>query len=106
MSMRVELDDLAATIESRGPAAFVCTVSDPPRTHITHTSVTHDGAVLRCEVGATSGANAQVRSDVVLLWPCDDDEAYSLIVDGAAEVDGSTLIITPTAAVWHRPAPS
>ena len=31
---------------------------------------------------------------------------YSLIVDGAIDVVGDLVQFTPTAAVWHRPAPA
>jgi hypothetical protein len=42
---------------------------------------------------------------VSLLWPPVDVADYSLIVDGTATVSGSSVRITPTRAVRHRPAP-
>jgi hypothetical protein len=37
------------------------------------------------------------------LWPPAGGD-YSLIVDGAAQLEGESLVITPTAAVMHRTA--
>ena len=45
------------------------------------------------------------RPTVSLLWPPTAAAEYSLIVDGDATVDGSTVRIAPTRAVRHRPAP-
>jgi hypothetical protein len=42
---------------------------------------------------------------VSLLWPPSRPDDYSLIVDGRASVDGSTVQIVPERAVRHRPAP-
>jgi hypothetical protein len=47
---------------------------------------------------------------VSLLYPIRSGADYSLIVDGTAAVishdDGHRLMITPTKAVLHRPAPA
>jgi hypothetical protein len=40
-----------------------------------------------------------------LLWPPSAPGDYSLIVDGAATVAGSTVVVNATRAVRHRPAP-
>lgn len=30
---------------------------------------------------------------------------YSLVIDGTVSTDGDTIVLEPTSAVWHRPAP-
>lgn len=31
---------------------------------------------------------------------------YSLVIDGAVSTDGEMIVLEPTSAVWHRPAPA
>jgi hypothetical protein len=40
-----------------------------------------------------------------MLFPPLDEGGMSLIVDGTAEVEGATVLVTPTGAVLHRAAP-
>ena len=42
---------------------------------------------------------------MTLVFPPADADGFSLLVDGAATVDGSTVTIAPTKAILHRPAP-
>ena len=90
MSIRVELDELKAVAAGQTPYAYLLTVSDGEVT---------------CEAGNRSCANAAARPSVSLLWPPATTGDYSLIVDGDARVDGSTVRIAPARAVRHRPAP-
>ena len=105
MSIRVELADLAGAVAEQAPFAYLLTVSDDARTHIVAVVPHIDGGVVACEAGRSSCANARARRDVVLLWPPARTDDFSLIVDGAATVDGERITIAPTGAVKHRPAP-
>lgn len=110
MSIPVPLDRLRAALEERGGNAYVLTVSDDGRPHVVHSALRWDGDALAADVGKRSAANAAARPSVSLLYPLRSDGDYSLIVDGTAAVvsrdDGRRLLITPTKAVLHRPAPA
>jgi hypothetical protein len=115
MSIRVELDELNAVAVRQAPFAYLLTVSDDGRAHAVaitpriHASgagaSTADGGSITCDAGRRSCANARSRPNVSLLWPPAEPGDYSLIVDGTATVDGSTVQIVPERAVRHRPAP-
>ena len=108
MSIPVLLEKLRAACEERGPGAYVLTVSDDGRPHAVHAAVRWEGTILAAEVGRRSGANAQARPGVSLLFPVRSQGDYSLIVDGIAVIEttesGQCLRVTPTKAVLHRPA--
>ena len=110
MSIPMPLDRLRAAIAERGAAAYVLTVSDDGRPHAVHAPIVWRGEVLAVDVGRRSAANATARPSVSLLFPVRGADDYSLIVDGAAAVesDGDVrqLLVTPTKAVLHRPAPA
>ena len=102
MSIKVAIEDLPAAIAERGSAAFICTVSDPPVTHLTHVEIALVDGRLECTTGRSSRRNAGERASVVVLWPSRGLDDLSLIVDGDAVVTPDGLAITPTGAVLHR----
>src|SRR5262245_25883848 len=110
MSVPVALEELRAAIEERGSSAYLLTVSDDGRPHVAHAPVDWQGDALAAEVGKHSAANAAARPAVSLLYPLRRPDDYSLIVDGTATVafsgSGRRLLLTPTRAVLHRPAPA
>jgi len=110
MSIPVPLERLRAAVAERTPNAYVLTVSDDGRPHAVHAPVCWEGDVLAAEVGRRSVANATARPAISLLFPVRVDGEYSLIVDGIAAVvsdgNGQRLLVTPTRAVLHRPAPA
>jgi len=110
MSIPVPADRLRAAIEERGSSVYVLTVSDDGRPHVIHGPVRWDGDALATDVGRRSAANATARPGVSLLFPVRTHDDYSLIVDGDAVVasagEGHRLLVTPTKAVLHRPAPA
>lgn len=110
MSIPVPLERLRAAIAERGASAYLLTVSDDARPHAVHVPLRWQGDQLAAEVGTRSAANAAARPAVSLLYPVRADGDYSLIVDGTAVVatrEGApALLITPTKAVLHRPAPA
>jgi hypothetical protein len=110
MSIPVRLEQLHTAVEERGGNAYVLTVTDDARPHAVHAPLRWMGDVLAADVGKRSAANAAARPAVSILFPVRTDGDYSLIVDGTAVVesraDGYQLLITPTKAVLHRPAPA
>jgi hypothetical protein len=112
MSIPVELNALADAIGRHGAVAYLLTSSDDGRPHISHTAVTmEEGGTLRTGGGRRTARNIAARPLVALLWPPFEDGGYSLIVDAdavvAPGVEGAddTVVLTPTRAVLHRPAP-
>lgn len=110
MSIPVEVEELADTVERYGPACFLMTTSDDGRPHATHVGVTVDGAAITCELGRRTARNGLARPLVSFLWPPHEPGGYSLIVDGEIAVSGTpgddaVGTITATKAVLHRPAP-
>lgn len=105
MSVKVELGQLEATLRGYG-FAYLVTVGEAARAHVLAVSPRLEGGGLVVEgLGRHSQANAGEHPDVTLVWPPAEPGGYSLLVDGSAVVDGSTITVRPTRAVLHRPAP-
>ena len=109
MSIEVPLDELRDEIERWG-FCYLLTVSEGERPHVLalHPEVVESTSVLlRFDAGGGRACrNAAERPDVTLVFPpLPQSEGMSLVVDGAAAVDGSVIDVTPTWAVRHRSAP-
>jgi hypothetical protein len=104
MSIPVQLDEVREVASGQAPFAYLLTVTDDATAHVVAIVPAIGAGEIVCEAGRTSCRNAVARTSVSLLWPPATPDDYSLIVDGDASVDGSTVRITPTRAVRHRPA--
>jgi len=110
MSIEVPLPQLFDEIDRWG-FGYLLTVSDDDRTHLlalTPTVVDHgDERVLRFAAGGGRACrNALARPLVSMVFPpAAHSNGMSLVVDGAATVDGADVVVRPTWAVLHRPAP-
>ena len=105
MSRPIDTTDLAAQLARYGSGAFLLTAGAAGGPHAVSVRVAWDGTGLITRAGGTSRANLAVRPEITLLWPASDDDGYSLIVDGRAEVVPATedqVRILPDAAVLHR----
>ncbi len=109
MSIAVGLDELRARIDEFTTDAYLLTVSDDGRSHSVAVPVRWDGDHLVADAGGTTRRNATARPLVALLWPPPERGGFSLIVDAdVAGVDdeNEVVVLAPTRAVLHRPAPS
>ncbi|HXJ83081.1 MAG TPA: pyridoxamine 5'-phosphate oxidase family protein [Candidatus Methylomirabilis sp.] len=110
MSIPVSLRDLESAAADRDAGAYVLTVDDLGAPHVVRAEVLVADGGLIAAVGKRTALNAGRRSRVSLLYPARDSEDYSLIVDAVATViaepDGARLLLAPTRAVLHRPAPA
>jgi hypothetical protein len=110
MSIEVSLDELGDEV-SRWGFCYLLTVSEGERPHLLalHPDVVGAGGDVRLRFDAGGGRacrNAAERPDVTLVFPpVSHSEGMSLVVDGTATVDGSIVVVAPTRAVRHRPAP-
>lgn len=95
-----------------GPWAYLLTSSQDGRPHALAAALSWSDGQALVAAGRTSLDNVAERPLVSLVWPPlpGVDGAPSLIVDGTATIatrqgrDG-TLLVSPTRAVYHRPAP-
>ena len=112
MSISVELDALRDAIADTERAPYLLTVADDGRPHSVAVACEWRGHELAMPVGDRTLTNARARELVSLLWPPDDADGYSLIVDAtvtSAQGSGggdNELVVRPTRAVLHRPAGS
>lgn len=112
MSIAVSLDELPTAIAGR-PFAYVMTVSEQGRAHVLAVDVVARDGVLLMDVGRSTLRNVATAPEVTLVLPpitgreglADDHDAYSLVVDGTGEEIDGRLVVQPTGAVLHRPAP-
>jgi hypothetical protein len=104
MSVKVELGELATTLADFD-VAYLVTVSDEGRSHVLSVwaEPTDDGLVVD-GVGRHTQANAIAHPDVTLVFPPLEPGGYTLLVDGRASVDETTVTITPAKAILHRAA--
>lgn len=97
---------LAAAVPA-GASAYLVTVAPDGRPHAAPTTavVWDAAAVVASGPGRRTRANVAAGSSVTLLWSPPDPDDHTLIVDGTGVLEGETLLVRPTRAVLHRPAP-
>src|ERR1700682_6146295 len=106
MSVKVDLDQLAAALEDF-TFAYLVTVGDDYRAHtVAVEPVFADGVINVGPVGGGTRRNLAQHDGVTLVWPPSQPGDYTLIVDGRAEVTDDGLTVVPTRAVLHRRATS
>ncbi len=111
MSIRVTIEDLQAELVNFPAAPYLLTVNDDGRPHSVASPISwHDGRVVLAP-GNRTLQNAAARPLVALVFAPTEADGYSLIVDAVVvetRLDGAgdnELVIEPTGAVLHRPAP-
>jgi Pyridoxamine 5'-phosphate oxidase len=106
MSVKVELGELAGTLADFD-VAYLVTVSDEGRSHVLSVWAEPTDAGLVVEgVGRHTQTNASAHPDVTLVFPPLQAGGYTLLVDGTATVDDTTVTVVPAKAILHRPAAS
>jgi len=104
VSEKVELGDLRARL-AEFDVAYLVTVSDSGRAHVLSVwPEASDAGLVVDGCGRHSQENVATHPDVTLVWPPAAPGGYSLLVDGSATVDGSTITVAPAKAILHRPA--
>lgn len=104
MSIPVEIPDLAEALDEFD-WAYLLSVRDDGRPRVVAVTPEWEGDLLVTPVGKGTAASAAERPAVTLCYPPAERGGYTLIVDGTASVDGTTLKLAPEWAVRHRPAP-
>ncbi|MCU1364859.1 MAG: hypothetical protein JWL72_2149 [Ilumatobacteraceae bacterium] len=105
MSVAVDLAALPAAIAAQIGWCYLLTVSDDGQARVLAVApqVSDDGALM-FEVGKGTAGNVAARPSITVVYPPAVATAMSLIVDGTATVDGSSVTLVPTWAVMHRSA--
>ena len=107
MSMEVALEDLPAVARSYGPTAYasVSAPDGPPR--ITHVAPQFSGATITFGLGRSSVELLRQHGTLGLLWPANDQEPMSLIVDAKVDaiLEDGEVRVRAVSGVRHRPAP-
>ena len=103
MSIKVDLDELARIVGERG-SGYLLTTSSPSVKVVTVDPVVFDGVMRVIGPGGGTLANVAANPVVTLVFPPAEVHGYTLLVDGSGVVAGSDVVVTPSAAVLHRPA--
>lgn len=109
MSHAVDPKDLAASATPYGMTPFLLYSAADGSARVNHVVVhiESEPAVARVR-GFGRGVASRLAdgAPLSLLWPAHTDGGFSLIADGAGEIEGDVLTIQISAAVLHRPAPT
>jgi len=107
VSVPVGSAELREQVGRYGSVAYLVTVSsETGRPHVVSGVVRWGGVALVSGAGTRTAANVGTGADISLVWAPPPGDAYSLIVDGPAEIvdgeDGPLVSVRPTGAVLHR----
>ncbi len=104
MSIPVDVADLNTALADFG-AGYLLSVAPQGRVKaVTVEPRVQDGVLRVAGPGRGSLTNVAAQPLVTVLFPPLAQRGYTLLVDGAAVVDGDDVLITPSTAVLHRPA--
>lgn len=103
MSIPVAVADLARALEEFGAGYLLTTAGEAVKV-VTVEPAVLDGVLLVERPGKGTLANAAANPTVTLVFPPALPKGFTLLVDGAAQVAGDDVRVTPTGAVLHRPA--
>ena len=99
---------LESLLRERGAHAFLISVSLRGGPHAICVPVSHEQGCFVADVGAKTAAFVAAQPRVSLLYPAQDADAHSLIVDGMAVLEGegqsARIRVRPTRIVLHRSA--
>jgi hypothetical protein len=102
VSIAVALEEIPAKLADYRWCYLLTTGDDRPHALAVTPTVIETG--LRCKTGNSSRANVARSPLVVMIFPAQQADGMSLLIDGEAEVDGDGIVVRPTWAVLHRSA--
>lgn len=110
MSIPIDLAELAEAAAKYDFAYLVTAAADGSAHLVAVQPVVADHVIRVSGLGRKTLANAAARPQVTLAWPPRTVTTHSLFVDGTAQVQsgvaGDVVVVTPSRAVLHRPAPA
>ncbi len=110
VSIPISADDLEEAAASRRWAFLVTSSSGVEPAHVVSLGVEWSaGGVMALGVGDGRAArNISAGAPPVIVFPpggSGERSDYSIVVDGTGALADGVLTVTPTGAMWHRPAP-
>lgn len=103
MSKPVDMQALGKTVADYD-FAYLITIADGDRIHTSAVQPTFDGENLFVTAPSSRvQANTGQRPNVSLVWPPREPDGYSLIIDGAAQLEDDNLRVVPSRAILHHP---
>jgi len=110
VSIPISADDLEEAAAGRRWAFLVTSSPDADHAHVVSLGVEWSaGGVMTIGVGDGRAArNISAGAPPVVVFPpggSGERSDYSIVVDGAGALADGVLTVTPTGAMWHRPAP-
>jgi len=102
VSIAVALDEIPEKLADYRWCYLVTSGDERPHALAVKPTVVETG--LRCETGHSSRANVARNPLVVMIFPAQQADGMTLLVDGEAEVNGDGIVVKPTWAVLHRSA--
>jgi hypothetical protein len=103
MSIPVDVAELGRTLADFG-AGYLLSTTDGRVKAVSIRPELRDGVLVVRAPGRGSCANVAANPEVTALFPPLVAPGFTLLVDGAAEVDGEDVRVTPTSAVLHKSA--
>ena len=104
MSIPVDVADLEQRLQQFGPG-YLLTARAGRVKVVSAAPVLADGVLRVRSPGRGSVANVGEEPAVTLLYPPREAPGLTLLVDGTAVVEGDDVVVTPTSAILHKPAP-
>ncbi|WP_431842116.1 pyridoxamine 5'-phosphate oxidase family protein [Calidifontibacter indicus] len=104
MSIPVAIADLAAAVAEFGAGYLLTASTDGKVKVVTVEPEVRDRALVITGPSRGSAANIAANPQVTVVFPPAQPRGYTLLVDGQATLDGDDCVVTPSAAVLHRPA--
>ena len=104
MSVPVDLAELGGVVADAGSGYLLSTSSPSIKVVTIDPVVEPDGRLRVVGPGRGTLANLAANPVVSLVFPPREHHGYTLIVDAEAQAEGDDVLVTPTAAVLHRPA--
>jgi len=102
----VPLPTLPSVIARYGDAPYLVTAGPSGAPRVLQVRLDGVGAsAWGCTAGRSAVANVAARPQAVLIFASLEGDGFSLLVDVDAAAEGDRLVLTPTSAVLHRPAP-
>ncbi len=103
MSIPVDVAELVRALQDFGSGYLLTVDTSGAVKVVTVDPVVEDGILLVRGPGRGTLANLARSATVTLAFPPREPRGFTLLVDGAGEVDGEDLRVTPSGAVLHRP---
>ena len=103
MSIPVDLERLGSALEDFG-VGYLLTASEGGAVKAVTVEPRWADGILLTAASRGSATNLATNPNATVIFPPLEAKGYTLIVDGQAAATDDGIVVTPSAAVLHRPA--